>query len=235
MVKSEIIKQSPLRILDESTHGGVGTGNLGVLAASHGVGKTAALVHIATDKLFQGKHVIHVTFAEKPDHIHSYYEDIFSEISKKRQLEGAMDVHDEIVKNKTIMNFDQKASETKLVLESLTALIEEGHFEAELVIIDEYDFAHASPDDIAQFKAFAQKEKLEVWFSVSFDREDEASFAEKVAPSIKSHASYLDVIVNIRPTEDGVLHLELVKDHGNAPSDMHLILDPNTLLIAREN
>jgi hypothetical protein len=91
-------------------------------------------------------------------------------------------------------------------------LIEEGHFEAELVIIDEYDFAHASPDDLAQFKAFAQKEKLEVWFSVSFDREDEASFAEKVAPEHQEPTlSYLDVIVNIRPTGDGVLHLELVK------------------------
>jgi KaiC/GvpD/RAD55 family RecA-like ATPase len=213
----------------------LGTGNLGVLAARHGVGKTAALVHIATDKLFQGKHVIHVTFAEKADHIHSYYEDIFSEISKKRQLEGAMEVHDEIVKNKTIMNFDQKASETKLVVDSLTALIEEGHFEAELVIIDEYDFEHASADDLAQFKAFAQKENLEIWFSVSFDREDEASFAEKVAPVIKAHDENLDVIVNIRPSGDGVLHLELVKDHGNAPHEMHLILDPNTLLIAREN
>ena len=37
MVKSELIKQSPLRILDASMNGGIGKGNVGVLAARHGV------------------------------------------------------------------------------------------------------------------------------------------------------------------------------------------------------
>jgi len=234
MVKSEIIKHSPLRILDETTHGGVGAGNLGVLAARMGVGKTPALVHIATDKLFQGQHVIHVTFASKPDHIHSYYEDIFFEISKLRELESAMDVHDEIVRNKTIMNFDQKASATSFVIESLRALIEEGDFKAQTIIIDEYDFAHASEDDILQYKAFAEKEKLEIWFSVSFNREDEASFEAQIAPQLKPFEKNLALIINIRPRKDGVLHLELVKDHGNPLNDPHLVLDPKTLLIARE-
>ncbi len=88
MVRSELIKHSPLRILDASTNGGVGKGNVGVMAARHGVGKTSALVHIATDKLLQGKHVIHVTFASRTVHIIDYYEEIFTEISKVKDLAG---------------------------------------------------------------------------------------------------------------------------------------------------
>jgi KaiC/GvpD/RAD55 family RecA-like ATPase len=108
MVKEELIKRSPLRLLEKSIHGGVGAGNIGVIAARKGTGKTACLVHIATDQLFQGKHVIHVSFAGRTDHIISWYEDIFGEIAKKRNLENAMEIHDDLIKNRVVMNFNQE-------------------------------------------------------------------------------------------------------------------------------
>ena len=58
MIKEERNRRSPLRILEKSIHGGLGKGNIGVIAAKKGVGKTACLVHIATDQLFLNKHVI---------------------------------------------------------------------------------------------------------------------------------------------------------------------------------
>ncbi len=53
MVKSELINRSPLRILEKSIQGGVGKGNIGVIASRKGVGKTACLVHIATDNFLE--------------------------------------------------------------------------------------------------------------------------------------------------------------------------------------
>ena len=100
MVRAELIKRSPLRILEKSMQGGLGKGNVGILASRKGVGKTACLVHIATDKLFQGKSVVHVSYSSRVDYIITWYEDIFKEISKKRQLENAVDVHDEIIRNR---------------------------------------------------------------------------------------------------------------------------------------
>ena len=70
----------------KAIHGGLGTGNIGVLASPKGVGKTACLVHIATDKLFQGKPVIHVSYSSRVDYIITWYEDIFKEIAKNRKL-----------------------------------------------------------------------------------------------------------------------------------------------------
>ena len=105
MIKTEQNKRSPLRILEKSIHGGVGKGNIAVIAAKRG--KTACLVHIATDQLFEDKHVIHVSFSANTNHIISWYEDIFDEIAKKISLDSARDVHDEIVKNRIIMNFNQ--------------------------------------------------------------------------------------------------------------------------------
>ncbi len=233
MVKAELIKQSPLRILDASTNGGVGKGNLGVLAARHGLGKTSALVHIATDKLLQGKHVIHVSFSSRTFHILEYYEEIFTEISKIKDLAGAMAVYNEIAPLRTVMNFDQKTVSTAHVLDSLRARIQAG-FPADLVVVDEFDFSHAHPDDLRQFRDFARAEGLELWFSVSLDHEGDQA-GERVPEVLERHLVSIDVLVNLRHhRSDGKVHLELVKDHGHQPSDTHLVLDTKTLLISPE-
>ncbi|GAG83913.1 unnamed protein product [marine sediment metagenome] len=109
MVRKELNKHSPLRIFEQSTRGGLGSGNIGIITARKGVGKTACLVHIATDKLFHGRQVIHVSFASDTYHIVSWYEDIFSEIAKRFNLDSAMEVHQEIIKHRIIMNFNQIA------------------------------------------------------------------------------------------------------------------------------
>ena len=157
MVKSELVKRSPLRIFEKSIHGGLGAGNLGVLASRKGVGKTACLVHIATDQLFRDKHVIHVSFSAKVDHIISWYEDIFKEIAKKRELESAVEVHDEIIKNRVIMNFNQQGIDTDQILKSLNAMISDGNFAADTIIFDGYDFEQISIDDLAEIKKFAEE------------------------------------------------------------------------------
>lgn len=234
MVKAELIKQSPLRILDASTHGGVGKGNLGVLAARQGTGKTAALVHLATDKLLQGKHVIHVTFAQRPDHIIAYYEEIFTELSKLKHLDSVISVHDDMIRNRMIINFNgQATTATSHVIDTLKSTIKDGGFVADTVIVDEYDFAHAKSADIKAFKEFAASQGVEIWFSISLDKETPEQLAHDVPEVLKAHIDDLAVLINLKPTK-GRVHLALVKDHGHKPSDLHLLLDPKTLLIDKE-
>ncbi len=231
MVKSELNNRSPLRIFEKSINGGVGKGNIGVLASRKGVGKTACLVHIAMDKLFRGRHVIHVSFSSKVDHIAMWYEDIFKEIAKKRELEDAVDVHDEIVKNRVIMNFNQDGLETERILKSVSAMIEQGHFAADAVIIDGYDFSKASDNDIKAIHDFAVNTNLEIWTSVSLQKDD--TFDAKGMPEIlKKYLDEIAVIVTLKYEGDYV-HLNVVKDHDDlAPHEMTLKLDPKTLLIA---
>lgn len=234
MVKSELIKRSPLRVFEKSIHGGLGKGNLGVLASRKGVGKTACLVHIATDQLFNDKHVIHVSFSSRVDHIVSWYEDIFTEISKMRDLENAVSVHDEIVKNRVIMNFNQDGINTDQILRSISAMITDGNFSADQVLFDGYDFGECTPEDIAKYKAFAEDHQVEIWFSVSLSTE-EPCFDEKGFPvQLKAFVENLDVIITLAHDGNHV-KLRAVKDHASSElSAMHLMLDPKTMLIARE-
>jgi len=233
-VKEELIKRSPLRILEKSISGGLGKGNIGVLASRKGVGKTACLVHIAADKLLQGRRVIHVSYASRVDHIITWYEDIFKEIAKKPRMKSALEMSEELSRNRVIMNFKQEGTKTEQVLRSLEAMVVHGQFGAETIIVDGLDFDQAGIEDLTKFKEFAGRLGLEVWFSASL-RGGEPLFDERGIPfMLKNYLSAIDVLISLQLHGDHV-HFSLVKDHDRlAPKDMRLKLDPKTLLIARD-
>lgn len=232
MFKSELVKRSPLRILEKSIHGGLGKGNIGIIASRKGVGKTACLVHIATDMLFQDKPVIHVSYASRVDYIINWYEDIFKEIAKKLQLESAVDVHDEIIRNRVIMNFRQDGAKTEQVLKSVEAMIEHGNFAADSIIVDGFDFTQSCVEDLSKFKEFAENLGLEVWFSASL-KGDEPVFNESGVPFVlECCLDNVDVLITLR-FQDEHVQLNLIKDHEfSSPKDLNLKLDPKTLLIS---
>jgi KaiC/GvpD/RAD55 family RecA-like ATPase len=234
MVRQELIERSPLRILEKSIHGGVGKGNIGVIASRKGTGKTACLVHIATDQLFQEKHVIHVSFAGRTDHIISWYEDIFAEIARKRELEDAMDVHDEVIKRRVVMNFNQAGISAAQFLKSIRAMIDDGNFAADTIVIDGYNFEKGEPESLVAIKEFAAEQGLTVWFSASIHREDPRTNENGVPHVLCPYIDSIAVLITMKPDEHHI-KLNLVKDHDSyVQEDLHLMLDPKSLLIARE-
>jgi hypothetical protein len=233
-VKEELVKRSPLRILEKSISGGLGRGNIGVLASRKGVGKTACLVHIAADELLQGKPVIHVSYSSRVDYIINWYEDIFKEIAKKPRMKSALETYDELIRNRVIMNFKQEGTRTEQVLRSLEAMIVHGQFAAESVIVDGFDFGRAAAQDLRKFKEFAGRLGLEVWFSASLKGE-EPLFDDRGIPFVlTNHVDFIDVLISLQHHGDHI-HFTLVKDHDRlAPKDLRLRLDPTTLLIAKD-
>jgi hypothetical protein len=234
MTTTEFIQRSAIRNLEKSIDGGLGRGNIGVLASRKGVGKTACLVHIATDKLLQGKHVIHVSYASRVDYIITWYEEIFKELSKKKGMKEAAEFHDEITKNRVIMNFNQDGARTEQVLKSLEAMIIHGRFAADTIIVDGFDFTQGTLDDVRRFKEFAGRLGLEVWFSASLKGDDPLFDEKGIPPVLAGYMGTIDVLISLRH-EGEIVRLDLVKAHDHAvPPKLRLRLDPKTLLIAKK-
>jgi KaiC/GvpD/RAD55 family RecA-like ATPase len=234
MIKTELIRRSPLRILEKSIHGGVGKGCVGVIASRKGTGKTACLVHIATDQLLQDKHVIHVSFSSRTDHIVTWYEDIFREIAKKRNLEDAMSVHDTIVRHRVVMNFNQDGITADQLLRSIKAMVEDGQFAADVIIVDGYDFERGKPETVIAVKNLAEELGVTVWFSASVHRDDPSTDKNGVPALLCPYIESISVLITLQPTSK-YIKLSLVKDHDSYTSeDLHLMLDPATLLIAED-
>lgn len=233
MVREELNRRSPLRIFEKSIHGGLGRGNLGVIASRHGIGKTACLVHMATDKLFRDEHVIHISFSKNVNHVIAWYEDIFSEIVHRRDLADAMAVHDEIIKNRVIMNFSQEHVSIDQIIVSLKAMIQDGGFQADALFFDGYRIADANPDTVTKIKDFAKQMNLEIWCSVSPVEDEKTSFDEYGVPvDVKKQRELIDVLIGLRYDGDHVV-MTAVKDHEEKDSTLlALRLDPNSMLIS---
>jgi hypothetical protein len=236
MVRNELISRSPLRILEQSTHGGVGKGNIGVVAARKGVGKTACLVHIATDQLFQGKHVIHVSFAADTKHIVAWYEDIFEEIARRYKLDCAMDVHDDIIKHRVIMNFRQDTASVSKIHKSIRSMIQDGGFSADVLIIDGFDFEKTTPEEFAVYRDLAKEMAIEIWFSATIPGEVNGTEENGIPRILGNMIDEVAILIVLEPREN-LVRLHLIKDHDlmMIPDSLHLKLDPQILLIAEES
>ncbi|WP_422480280.1 hypothetical protein [Pleomorphochaeta sp. DL1XJH-081] len=230
----ELNALSPLRAFDESLDGGLGKGNLGVLVSRHGIGKTACLVHLATDKLFRNEHIIHVSFSGNVEHVINWYKEVFRQISENRSLEDAATIYNEILANRVVMNFSQENVTIEKVLSSLETLIRQGSFNADAIMFDGYKLTVATEDDVRKIKQFAMDMRLEVWFSVSPVKPDVAFDDNGVPNTILKYEELIDVLIGLKYNEsmDKVL-MTLVKDGEQLdPKPMRVTLDPKTMLIS---
>lgn len=231
----ELNSVSPLRIFEESINGGLGRGNLGVIVSRHGVGKTACLVHLATDKLFKGESVIHVSFSGNVEHVINWYKEVFREIAEMQSLDDATLVYNSILANRVVMNFSQENVPVDKVLSSLESLISQGSFKADCILFDGYKLTVADEDEIIKIKEFARKMNLEVWFSVSPVRPDVVYDDNGVPNTLVKYYDLIDVLVALKYDEkiDKVVMTVVRAHHANVPKPMKVNLDPRTMLISK--
>jgi hypothetical protein len=231
MVKQELIQRSPVRIFEKSIQGGLKPREIGVIASQSGIGKTSVLVQIALDKLLQAQKVVHVSFTQHTDYVLAWYEDIFNEIIKKKNLENIRDVKNELVKNRVLMNFSQDGVTSDVILRSLKALIVDGGFKAETLIIDGFDFSRANHERITGLKEFASSSGLTVWYSCTVRGSAPLYDKRNIPLVLKDYMDLIDVVIVLEPKPDHI-ELSVSKDRDTYnPEHMALRLDPKTLLM----
>jgi hypothetical protein len=231
MVKQELVQRSPVRIFEKSIHGGLKAGEVGVIASQSGVGKTSVLVQIALDKLLQGKKVIHVSFTQHTGYVLAWYEDIFDEFISKKNLENTLDVKNEVVKNRVLMNFNQDGMSGDQILRSLRALIVEGGFAAEAIIVDGFDFSRMERERLEKTRAFAKDLGIEFWYSCTVKGAGPGCDKRNIPLLIKDYTDLIEVVIVLEPRADHI-ELSVSKDRdAYNPEAMALKLDPKTLLI----
>lgn len=232
MLKEEFISKSSVRMLEKSLEGGLGAGNIGIIASRKGIGKTSVLVQMALDKLIQGEKVIHVSFNAHTSYVISWYENIFDEIAKRKNLEDIGNLKDQLVRNRVIMNFTQEGVSVDQITRSLKAMIVEGGFGAKTVIVDGFDFSRGTVERFEKVKAFIQEMGLEVWYSCTLSGEDPLFDKNGVPIILRELLPLVSVLIVLEPMHDHI-HFKVAKDHERAnPKELSLKLDTKSLLIA---
>jgi hypothetical protein len=237
MVKEDLIQRSSIRLFEQSIQGGLKSGEIGVIASLAGIGKTSVLVQIAIDKLLQDKKVIHVSFAPFTQHsnyVIAWYNDIFEELTSKKNLENASDVKAEVAKNRVLMNFNQDGMTKDQIIKSLRAMISDGGFAAEAIIIDGFDFSRTCHECLANVKSFAQELGLTIWYSCTVKDGGQQYDKQNIPLVLKDFVDLLDVIIVLDPKPDHI-ELSVSKDRNiNETKTRAMRLDPKSLLISEK-
>ena len=170
MVKQDLINTSPVRFFDEISEGGIKSGKMGIVTAKKGLGKTSVLVQFGIDALLLDKHLVHVSFDQKSSNVIAWYESVLSEICKKKHITDMNELSNSILKQRTILNFNQETFTLTKVVNTLRALKDGGIKVGEL-IIDGEDIDKVSEGDIKSVFDFAREEDVIVWFSGTNERQ----------------------------------------------------------------
>lgn len=232
MLRQEVYAKNPIRILEKTAHGGLGRKNAGAIAARRGEGKTACLVHFAIDALLQEKRVLHVSFSDHPDHIYSWYDEIWSALARAYNLAMASDVHDEIASNRMILNFNSKKLTTQEIEKRIVSTLQGLEFKPDLILVDGYPFLAAGPEILGEFKDIASKLDAELWVSLTLEENAPASLAQ--ASILNPLLPSLAVLISLENNNQAVL-LRLLRDHDrDCVEDTHVRLDPKSLLLIQQ-
>ena len=228
MYRKFLNARSPLRLLEKGLHGGLGPGNLGIVVAGHGVGKASFLVGVALDELLRSGRVLHVSMVHTVSHIRDHYDTVFEELAATAHLEDEAQVHVDINRNRSIRIYPRNVLTTAKLREAVKVESETAG-QPSLVVIEGFDFETTSREDFVDLKDLAGELAAEVWLSISSNDEQ----VPQLPPPIERVEDLVSVVLALEPGDDAVL-LRALKDHDNPDlTDLHVALDPKTLLLTR--
>ena len=232
--QKELNERSPLRVFERSIRGGLGPGNIGVVVARRGIGKSAFLVGVALDNLMRGKSVLHVALGQSLGRVREYYDEIFLDLARTSRLEDRDAVKREMEKHRHIHAYIGGTFSVTKLRDEIALLREFVHFSPNALLVDGWNFDGASTEDLKQLHDLAKEFDAELWMSAVMHR-DSAKNERGIPEPLARLESELDVIVRL--AHDGKsVHVSLLKDHDNPrPSDARLALDPVTMLLVEEH
>lgn len=233
MYRKEVNKRSPMRVFERSIHGGLGPGNIGVVMARHGVGKTAFLVGLALDDLMCDRKVLHIDTEDPAERVREFYEEVFHELAETSGLADKVATHLQIERNRMIHTYVGSTFAIDRVRGALGYMREHMDFVPSAIILDGYpNWGKATETDVVELKTLAADVGCELWLSAYLHREGQHKDERGVPDEVAKFENHISVMLELK-AEGNHVRLQLIKDHDNPNlADLHIELEPNTLLLA---
>lgn len=216
--KIELLASSPVRFF-EPTGAALDEGEIGLLTAKKGLGKTSILVQFGIDTLLKDKAIVHVSFNQKSENVITWYSSVLAEICKSHRVD-VDELSDELFRNRTILNFNQNTFTLPKVVNTLKALKDNG-IKLETIIVDDLDLLKTEASDLNCFCDFIKEEKMTAWFSYN----SEASDLKEILPSEKM--AKFNSVAHLLPETESVSLSILKKGEGKVK------LNSKTLLMTK--
>ena len=214
--------------IDELTQGGLGGGELGVIVAPAGVGKTWVLAAIGANAMKKGKHIVHYSLELNEAYVGLRYDSIFTGIANQNLKYHKEDVQGEMDKLKgdlVIKYYPTKTASVNTISAHLKRIINLGT-EVDMVVVDYADILkdtsnsrevrHALGNIYEDLRGLAGEFQIPVWTASQANR---SALDEDVIEATKVSESYQKIM-----TADFVMSLSRkVEDKIGNTGRFHVI------------
>lgn len=230
MMKNDIIRRNPLRMMGYDTDDILSAGQFGALMARAGIGKTAFLVQIAIDKMLREKNVLHISLSEPVDKVCLWYEEVFRNVANACGLAKLDPLWETILPKRLVMTFKAEGFSVPKLEERITDLSEQDIFLPQTLLIDGMSFEDTPRSTFTALKELAARFELPVWFTVRTHRHQ--SPADDGMPfQMLNVADLFEVAIGLQPEAQRIT-VRPVKGGPASDDDHSVVLDPSTMLIS---
>ena len=220
--------KNPLELMGFKKEDILSDGEFGAILARAGVGKTSIVVQLAIFAMAKGKKVIHISLDEPVNKINVWYREVFNNLAEKNGIDSNASAWESILPNRFIMTLQQDGFTVPRLEERLSDLSEQDIFTPDTLIIDGFPFDDADVQIIEELKAFAEKMKITVWFTVRTHRH-ESPDENGMPVQLSSISKYFGTAVQIVPEKDKISVKVLL---GDAENSKEVLVNPETMLIS---
>ncbi len=226
------LRRSPRTLLARDGHPGPGPGNLGLVMARAGVGKTAFLVGIGIDALLSGQKVLHVSLERSVDKVRGWYDDLATEmLRREKKLEHWAALQLEIERRRHIHTYVGQSFSIDRLAAALALLRDAMEFVPHVIILDRMELESFDRDMVAALKGLAAASGAELWMACRTHREGPQGEPGHLPPPADRFEDLVDLAFRLDP-HDAKIRLHVLKDRQHmVGQDLAILLDPQTMLL----
>jgi len=140
----ELVARNPIKSgwdeIDQITHGGIGRGELGVVIAPTGAGKSMALVHLGAQAMLNGLNVVHYTLELMDTVVASRYDAAITGFTLKSLYGLKEEIYEKITSlslgNLIVKEYPTKSATTQTITHHLESLRDKEGIKVDMIIVD---------------------------------------------------------------------------------------------------
>lgn len=209
----------------------LGAGELGVMLARAGVGKTACLTHIALEQLLRGVPVLHVCLNEGPEKIKLWYLEFLRNIATSQQGTDLAGLQHRIEPLRFILAYLHQTFSPDKLEQSLRNLKDQAKFNPSMVTLDGMDFDHVTRSTIEALKSLARTNEVAIWMSARTHRHISITNERGIPYPCNEMDDLFEAIVLLEPVSEAIQLKVLKHAHAYLPEYPSVFLNPQTYLL----
>jgi hypothetical protein len=225
-------KSQAAHIINKALGAGLGPGELGILMASAGSGKTACLTLIALEQLLHGSPVLHVCVGEKVESVKVWYQEILKNLHNAQPTTDYKKCLQRVEPMRFILAYSHDVFSPERLEQSVQNLKGQAQFHPTLVVIDGLDFDRVTRPTIEALQQLAQRLGLPMWFSARTHRHITTTNEQGIPYPCDTLDDLFHAVILLESGTQGT-RLVVLKHHDQyKPAHMPVLLNPQTFLLA---